>query len=424
MCPTSASRSGTVTTGVGQTAGSSGRCPAFGAAQTFATGTRTVAAWPGVTARRSAAASEAVTRRGVPLAYELVLLRLLGLAADADLLDDGRIGERRRVTERAVLSDVAQEPPHDLAAARLRQLRCEHDVRRLRDRPDLLRDVVAQLLELLDRSVAAAFQRDERDDRLSGLRIVPRGDRSFGDFLVVDEGRLDLDRRDTVAGDVHHIVDAAEQPEVAVLVDTRTVAGEVHVAELGPVRLAIPRVVAVDAAEHRRPRLLQHEIAAAARADLLALLVVDRRLDAGERLRRRARLGGRDPRQRRDHDHPGLGLPPRVDDRAVAAADVLLVPDPRLRVDRLADRAEQLQRREIVLLRVLRPPLHVRADRRRRRVEDGHAVALDDRPPAILVGIVGCALVHHGRRAVAERPVDDVAVAGDPADVGGAPVHV
>ena len=88
----------------------------------------------------------------------------------------------------------------------------------------------------------------------------------------------------------------------------------------------------------------------------------------------------RDPRQRRDHDHPRLGLPPRVDDRAALAADVLVVPDPRLGVDRLADRPEQPQRRQVVLRRVLRAPLHVRADRGRRRVEDRHAVALDDRP--------------------------------------------
>ena len=34
------------------------------------------------------------------------------------------------------------------------------------------------------------------------------------------------------------------------------------------------------------------------------------------------------------------------------------------------------------------------------------------------------ALVQDAGRRVGERPVDDVAVAGDPADVGGAPVHV
>ena len=130
------------------------------------------------------------------------------------------------------------------------------------------------------------------------------------------------------------------------------------------------------------------------------------------------------PGQRRDHDRAGLGLPPRVDDRAAAAADVLVVPEPGARVDRLADRAEQPQRAEVVLFDVLEAPLHAGADRGRRRVHDRHAVALDDLPPAVLGRVVGRALVHHRGRAVGERPVDDVAVAGDPADVGRAPVDV
>ena len=68
--------------------------------------------------------------------------------------------------------------------------------------------------------------------------------------------------------------------------------------------------------------------------------------------------------------------------------------------------------------------LHERADRGRRAVQDRDLVVLDDLPPAVPGGRVGRALVQHAGRRVGERPVDDVAVAGDPADVGGAPVHV
>ncbi len=57
-------------------------------------------------------------------------------------------------------------------------------------------------------------------------------------------------------------------------------------------------------------------------------------------------------------------------------------------------------------------------------VEDRDLVLLDDLPPAALVRGVGGALVDHLGRAVGQRPVDDVGVAGDPADVGGAPVDV
>ena len=155
----------------------------------------------------------------------------------------------------------------------------------------------------------------------------------------------------------------------------------------------------------------------------MARLVEHRGVDRRERPRGRAGLERRHARERGDHDHPGLGLPPRVDDRRVAQAHVLAVPHPRLGVDRLADRAEQAQRRQVVAGRVLGSPLHVGADRGRRGVQDVDAVALDDLPPALRVRVVRNALVDHPGRAVAERAVHDVAVAGHPADIGGAPVH-
>ena len=109
--------------------------------------------------------------------------------------------------------------------------------------------------------------------------------------------------------------------------------------------------------------------------------------------------------------------------RAIAA-DVLAVPHPGLGVDRLPDRTEDPQRRQVVLRRELRALLHERADRGRRAVQDRDLVVLDDLPPAVPGRRVGRALVQHAGRRVGERPVDDVAVAGDPADVRGAPVHV
>ena len=51
-------------------------------------------------------------------------------------------------------------------------------------------------------------------------------------------------------------------------------------------------------------------------------------------------------------------------------------------------------------------------------------MALDHAPKASPVGTVGSALVHDRGRAVGEGAIDDVAVAGHPADVGRAPVGV
>ena len=139
---------------------------------------------------------------------------------------------------------------------------------------------------------------------------------------------------------------------------------------------------------------------------------------------RRAGLGRGDAGQRADHDGAGLGLPPGVDDRGAVAADDPAVPHPRLGVDRLTDRAEHAQGGQVELGGDVLAPLHEGADRGRRGVEDRDAVLLDDLPPAALVRGVRRALVHHLGRAVGQRSVDDVGVAGHPADVGGAPVDV
>jgi hypothetical protein len=146
--------------------------------------------------------------------------------------------------------------------------------------------VVAQLLEHLDGAVLAALERDVGDDRLAGPRIGTPANGCLRDLLVIDDRALDFDRRDAVARDVHDVVDPAEEPEVAVLVDARPVAGEVDVVVPRPVRLAVALVVLVDPAQHRRPWSLQHEVAAATGTDLGAAFAVDRCIDPGERLRR------------------------------------------------------------------------------------------------------------------------------------------
>ena len=130
------------------------------------------------------------------------------------------------------------------------------------------------------------------------------------------------------------------------------------------------------------------------------------------------------PRQRRDHDRARLCLPPCVYDGTSLAADVAVIPDPGFRIDRLADGSEEPQAGEVATRRPLGPPPHERANRSWRGVEDRDAVALDDLPEAILAGPVRCALIHQDGRAVCQRPIDDVAVTGDPADVRGAPIHI
>src|SRR6185295_14354901 len=147
----------------------------------------------------------------------------------------------------------------------------------------------------------------------------------------------------------HHIVDPPQEPEVALVVALGTVACEVHPREAAPVGLLVPLGVAVDAAKHPRPWSLEDEVAAATERDAVPVTVDHIGLDARERERGTPRFRGGHAGEWRDEDLPGLGLPPRVDDRSATAADVLVIPEPRLGVDRLTHRAEDPQRREIVL---------------------------------------------------------------------------
>ena len=105
-------------------------------------------------------------------------------------------------------------------------------------------------------------------------------------------------------------------------------------------------------------------------------------------------------------------------------ADHAVIPFPGFRVDRLADRAEQPQRGARGLRHGGVAGLHQRADRGRCGVEDVDLVLVDDLPEPRIGRVVGHALEHQGGGAVRQRAVDDVAVPGDPADIGGAPVDV
>ena len=120
----------------------------------------------------------------------------------------------------------------------------------------------------------------------------------------------------------------------------------------------------------------------------------------------------------------GFGLPPGVDDRAAALADDVVVPVPGFGVDRFAHGAQQCAGCTDRTFRQTRALAHQRADRGGRGVELVDLVLFADLPEAAGVGIGRHAFEHQRGRAIGQRAIDDIAVAGDPAHVGGAPVDV
>ncbi len=122
-----------------------------------------------------------------------------------------------------------------------------------RELADLLGDVLADLRLDLRGPLEVALEGHERDDRLAGELVGLGDDRGLGDLVVRDDRRLDLGGGEAVPGDVDHVVDPPDDPQVAVLVADRRVADEVGVvAEARQVRLDVALVVAVKRAQHRR----------------------------------------------------------------------------------------------------------------------------------------------------------------------------
>ena len=353
------------------------------------------------------------------------LLGRLSDGAVGDLGDDRGIRERRRVPERPVLRDVAQSrrmifPERVFGSSGVKTMFAGFAIGPIftatwfRSSSSRSTEPSSPPFSVTNATIAWPVSASARPQTAASATLWWS---TSADSTSIVEIRW--------PGDVHHVVDAAEQPEVAVLVDARAVAGEVHAGEALPVRRAEARVVAEDPARHRRPRPLQHEVPAAARPDVVAVIV--------------------------DHDAastPGNGFvaepgfvvvtPGSGVMRIIPVSVCHHVSTTGVRSEPMCSRyhihASGLIGSPTVPSRrsderscfcgVLRPPLHVRADRGRRRVQDRDLVALDDVPPAVLVREVRRALVEHARRAVAQRPVDDVAVARHPADVGGAPVDV
>src|SRR5439155_26915242 len=140
------------------------------------------------------------------------------------------------------------------------------------------------LLELL-RRLAPLLQDNERRDHLTAKLVrTPRHPRLRDGGMPKERG-LDLDRADTVVGDLDDLVGASAEPDIAVRIDRRRVAGEVEVLSrhLLPVVARVPLGLGPKARGEARERALDDEDALLARGKLVPVLIDDGRLDPGER---------------------------------------------------------------------------------------------------------------------------------------------
>ena len=323
-----------------------------------------------------------------------------------------------------VLGYLAQDAAHDFSGASLGEAGGELDDVGHGDGADLFAHVLlergAELFGIGD----AIDEGDEGIQRLALDVVGHGGDSGFGYGFVADEGALHFGGADAVAGDVDHVVDAAHEPEVTVAVHAAGIAGKVHVVVHGEVDVDEAVVVAPGGAHHAGPRAADAELATLVGVALGAVVAQDDGLDAEEPAARATGLEGVAAGVGVDHVAAGFGLPPRVYNRAAPATDVGVVPHPGLGVDGFAHGAEQAERGEVVFGGPFGAVLNQRADSSGGGVENGDLVLLHHAPIACGIGVGGHAFKHERGGAVGQRAVDDVAVAGDPADVRATPVDV
>ena len=211
-------------------------------------------------------------------------------------------------------------------------------------------------------SVAIASSPSWLDFRVTKATIAShqvvrsRDDGGLGDLVVVHEGGFDLEGRQPVTGDVHHVVDPSEEPEVSVVVTLRSVTGDVH---LGSVLREVRPDVSVGISQ------IVREMAGHGRVSTRypptegtgAFVIEDVGPDPREGDRRRTGLELREPRQRRDEDRAGLGLPPGVDDRCRSPPITFQYQTQASGLIGVAHGSEEPDRGEIVLLGELVLPI-------------------------------------------------------------------
>src|SRR5207302_629122 len=190
-------------------------------------------------------------------------VRLAVLPVADEILDHGRVCEGRGVAEIAVLvfRNLAQDPAHDLARARLRQAGRELNEIGRGDRPDFFAHPGNQFHAQLFARLFAGHQRDIRVDALPLDVVRVADDGGFRHLGMRHQRALDLGPAEPVAGDIDHVVDAPGDPVIAAGIAPAAVAGEVF-ARIGlEIRIDEALVIAIDRAHHSRPGIDDAQVA-------------------------------------------------------------------------------------------------------------------------------------------------------------------
>lgn len=135
---------------------------------------------------------------------------------------------RARISQAILLptQDFPQNPPHNLAAPRLRQIRHDVDGLGRGKRSDALSDLHNHLLLRSIELATCILEGYKCVDRLARELVGNTDDSGLTHIGVLDQGSFDFGGRETVAGYVDYVVDTAPDPVVALVVSASAVTGK------------------------------------------------------------------------------------------------------------------------------------------------------------------------------------------------------
>src|SRR5690606_35558953 len=256
------------------------------------------------------------------------------LAGFDQLVDHSRIGEDGRVTQvlNLVGGNLAQDAAQDLAGTGLGQAWCELKDFGSGKGADLFGHEGGQLF---CQFVGFRNPLHQRDIGVNGLPFYLLGityDSGLCYFGVQHQRTLNLRGAKPVAGNVDHVIHASGNPIVSVRVSAGAVAAEIVSGIGAVVGVDAALMVTVDRSQLAGPAAADGQVATARALDLLAIRVQQDGTHAKEGQGGRTWLEVDHAWQRRDHDRPGFGLPPCINNGAAAFTHHIEVPWPGVRV--------------------------------------------------------------------------------------------
>lgn len=171
--------------------------------------------------------------------------------------------------------------------------------------------VISQDVPTDIRKKYARLESDEGVDSLAGKLVGGTNDSGLGNTRVLDQSRLDFSGTQTVTRDVDDIVNTTLDPDVAVLVPSSTIAGEVEAGVRAHISFEVTLVVAPDGTSDRGPWISesQNTLNAVAFKLLAGGSVENDGVDTPEGDGGGTGLGGDSTGEWSDDDRAGLGLP-------------------------------------------------------------------------------------------------------------------